>query len=162
MFYNCDRRNNRDEVKQQMADQSETSTNSENTTPAENMPVLTPTNDAGNTNGEIRENNINGESSNDIADHGNLEEMEIEKWAPGFKRQFAVDSSDSDSKAPPRPQRNPAPNVKNSGKQRDKSMAGKQQHEYIFIRTHNGLVDYILIIYYNLNDDCCKHKLPRA
>ena len=99
MFYNCDRRNNRDEVKQQMADQSETSTNSENTTPAENMPVLTPTNDAGNTNGEIRENNINGESSNDIADHGNLEEMEIEKWAQGFKRQFAVDSSDSDSKA---------------------------------------------------------------
>ena len=79
MFYNCDRRNNRDEVKQQMADQSETSTNSENTTPAESMPVLTPTNDAGNTNGEIRENNINGESSNDIADHGNLEEMEIEK-----------------------------------------------------------------------------------
>ena len=79
MFYNCNRRNNRDEVKQQMADQNETSTNSENTTSAENVPVLTPTNDAGNTNEEIRENNINGESSNDIADHGNLEEMEIEK-----------------------------------------------------------------------------------
>ena len=29
---NCDRRNNRDEVEQQMADQNETSTNSENTT----------------------------------------------------------------------------------------------------------------------------------
>ena len=51
MSYNCDRRNNRDEVKQRMAaDQNETSTNSENTTPAENMPVLTPTNDAGNAN----------------------------------------------------------------------------------------------------------------
>ena len=89
--------------------------------------------------------------------------MVIQKRAQGFKRHFAVDSSGSDSKAPSRRQRlNPAPNVKNSGKQRDKSMAGKQQHEYIFIRTHNGLVDYILIIYYNLNDDCCKHKLPRA
>ena len=74
MSYNCDRRNNRDKVKQRMAaDQNETSTNSENTTPAENMPVLTPTNDAGNANSneEIRENNINGQSSNDIADHGN-------------------------------------------------------------------------------------------
>jgi len=129
------------------------------------MPVLTPTNDSGNANSneEISENNINGESSNDIADHGNLEEMEIGKRAQRFKRQFAVDSSDSDRKAPPRRQRlNPAPNVKNSGKQRDKSRAGKQQQEYIFIKTHNGSVDYILIIHYNLNDDCCKHKLPRA
>ena len=130
MSYNCDRRNNRDEVKQRMAaDQNETSTNSENTTPAENMPVLTPTNDAGNANSneEISENNINGESSNDIADHGNR------KPAQGFKRQFAVDSSDSDIKAPTRRHRlNPAPNVKNSGKQRDKSMAGKRQHEHFY------------------------------
>ena len=59
--------------------------------------------------------------------------MEIEKRAQGFKRQFAVDSSDSDSKAPTRRQRlNPVPNVKNSGKQRDKSMAGKKQHEHFY------------------------------
>ena len=68
MFYNCDRRNNRDEVEQQMGDQNEASTNSENTAPAENVSVLTPTNDVGNANSneEIGENNINGESSNDI------------------------------------------------------------------------------------------------
>ena len=128
MSYNCDRRNNRDEVEQQMGDQNETSTNSENTAPAENVPVPTTTNDAGNVNSneEIGENNISGESSNDISDQGNLEEMEIEKRAQGCKRQLAVDSSDSDSKAPPRRQRlNPAPNVKNSGKQRDKSTTGK-------------------------------------
>ena len=128
MSYNCDPRNNRDEVEQQMGDQNETSTNSENTAPAENVPVPTTTNDAGyvNSNEEIGENNISGESSNDIADQGNLEEMEIEKRAQGCKRQLAVDSSDSDSKAPPRRQRsNPAPNVKNSGKQRDKSTTGK-------------------------------------
>ena len=59
--------------------------------------------------------------------------MEIEKQAQEFKRQFAVDSSDSDIKAPTRRQRlNPAPNVKNSGKQRDKSMAGKQQHGHFY------------------------------
>lgn len=83
MSYNCDRRNNRDEVEQQMADQNETSTNSENTASAENVPVPTPTNDADNANSnvEIGENNINGESSNDIADHGNLEEMEIDKMS---------------------------------------------------------------------------------
>jgi len=75
MSYNCDRRNNRDEVEQQMGDRNETSTNSENTAPAENVPVPTPTN----SNEEIGENNINGESSDDIADHGNLEEMEINK-----------------------------------------------------------------------------------
>ena len=63
MFYNCDRRNNRDEVEQQMGDQNEASTNSENTAPAENVSVLTPTNDVGNANSneEIGENNINGE-----------------------------------------------------------------------------------------------------
>ena len=76
MSYNCDRRNNRDEVEQQMGDQNETSTNSENTTPAENVPVPTTTNDAGNVNSneESGENNISGESSNDIADQGILEE----------------------------------------------------------------------------------------
>ena len=60
--------------------------------------------------------------------------MVIQKRAQGFKRHFAVDSSGSDSKAPSRRQRlNPAPNVKNSGKQRDKSMAGigwQQEHFY--------------------------------
>ena len=46
---------------------------------------------------------------------------------------FAVDYSDSDSKAPSRRQRlSPAPNVKNSGKQRDKSMAGKQKQEHFY------------------------------
>ena len=59
--------------------------------------------------------------------------MEIQKQAQGFKRHFAVDSSDSDSKVPSRRQRlNPVPNVKNSGKQRDKSMAGKQQQEHFY------------------------------
>ena len=59
--------------------------------------------------------------------------MVIQKRAQGFKRHFAVDSSGSDSKAPSRRQRlNPAPNVKNSGKQRDKSMAGKQQQEHFY------------------------------
>ena len=57
----------------------------------------------------------------------------IQKRAQGFKRHFAVDSSGSDSKAPSRRQRlNPSPNVKNSGKQRDKSMAGKQQQEHFY------------------------------